>query len=362
MAVINYNQARDLLNDAFLTAEFLLISKHDPPNLDETLQNHFNIIFASKTQAYREVFLGCLVARILDRTIDVHLPYVSHGPNAFNARELDERVINPFLQSRHIPSTKGPYLSTFRRQVKFVPSTREGLRDKRGYDSLLSLIDHLAAIGEEDELRAILVYILFRFAQLREASNIPITRIQRFSLDQYSLLFSSLLSKPSGGLYPVLLAVCMFETIKQYFNLDWEIKWQGINVSDAASGAGGDITIIDGNKVLLAIEVTERVIDKSRLVSTFNTKIAPAAIKDYLFLVGGAKASEEARNQAQRYFAQGHEINFIQIRDWLILLLATLGKSGRDLFNINLIRLLDAPDVPQLVKVAWNESVEGLFG
>ena len=140
------------------------------------------------------------------------------------------------------------------------------------------------------------------------------------------------------------------------------IKWQGINVSDAASGLVGDITVINQGKIILAIEVTERIVDRSRLVSTFNTKIAPFAIEDYLFLVGRTESSEEARGQAARYFAQGHEINFAQIFDWLIMLLATLGKSGRDLYNTNLMRLLDDPEIPQVVKVAWNESVEALFG
>jgi len=361
MPTLDYRQARKLLKEGFSIAESHLLNGSSP-QFDQSLIEHFNRIFSSNTQAYREVLLGCVVVRILDKSVDVHLPYVSHGPKAFNARDLDEKVINPFLQSKQIPSSKGPYLSTFRRQVKFEPSTRDGLRDKPGYDSLLSLINYLADLVDEEKFRDYLIYLLLRFAQLREASIVPLTRIQRFSLDQYTELFSSLLSKPSGGLYPVILAICMFETIKQFFDLDWEIKRQGINVADAASGAGGDITILDQGKVLLAVEVTGRLVDRSRLITTFNTKIAPAAIEDYLFLVGQTEPSEDARNQAARYFSQGHEINFAQVCDWLIMLLATLGKSGRDLYNANLLRILAEPDIPQVVKVAWNESVGGLFG
>jgi hypothetical protein len=64
---------------------------------------------------------------------------------------------------------------------------------------------------------------------------------------------------------------------------------------------------------------------------------------------------------AKRYFAQGHEINFAQINDWLLMLLATLGKRGRGLFNSIVMQLLDNTDTPQSVKVAWNESVSSLF-
>ncbi len=362
MVTIDYDKARSLLNEDFLIAEEQLIAGI-VPQINTELVQHFDVIFSSSTQSFREVLLGCTVARILDKEIDIHLPYVSQGDNAFSARGLDEKVINPFLQSKRIPSTKGPYLSTFRRQVKFDKATRDGLRDKTGYDSLLFLINYVANTQADDELKIIFHYLLFRFAKLREASIVPLTRIQRFSLEQYEQLLASLISKPSGGLYPVLLVVCMFKTIKEFFDLEWRIEWQGINVADAPSGAGGDVTVFENNKgVLLSIEVTERRVDKSRVVSTFNTKIAPSGIDDYLFLVGATEPSDEAKIQARKYFAQGHEINFAHVCDWIVMLLATLGKNGRDLFNSNLMELLDDPDVPQAVKVAWNESVGSLFG
>jgi hypothetical protein len=360
MTTIDHDQANNLLKENFSNAEVQIV-EGTIPDIDPSLIEHFDIVFSSNTQSYREVLLGCTLARILDETIDIHLPYVSHGPNAFNARDLDEKIINPFLQSNRIPSTKGPYLSTFRRQVRFESSTRDGLRDKHGYDSLLFLIDYLSDTSKELKLRIFLNYLLFRFAQLREASIVPLTRIHRFSLEQYEDLFSFLLARASGGLFPVLLVVCMFETIRDYFELDWQIEWQGINVADAASGARGDITILLQGDILISIEVTERQVDPARLVSTFNTKIAPGGIEDYLFLVGATEPNDEAKNLARRYFAQGHEINFAQVSDWLLMLLVTLGKRGRELFNSNFMELLEDPDIPQAVKVAWNESVSLLF-
>lgn len=154
----------------------------------------------------------------------------------------------------------------------------------------------------------------------------------------------------------------MFQTIKRFFGLEWTIEWQGINVADAASGAGGDITVFDSDDILLSVEVTVRRVDQARVVSTFNTKIAPSGIEDYLFLVGQTRPSEEAKDQARKYFAQGHEINFAQVTEWIIMLLATLGKKGRDFFNSNLMQFLEDPSIPQAVKVAWNESVASLFG
>jgi len=157
MAAIDYDKARALLNEDFSSAEAQLIGGI-VPKVNTELVQHFDAIFSSRTQSYREVLLGCTVARILDKEIDIHLPYVSQGDNAFNARDLDEKVVNPFLQPRRVPSTKGPYLSTFRRQVKFEKSTRDGLRDKTGYDSLLFVIDYVATTQAEDKLQVFFHY------------------------------------------------------------------------------------------------------------------------------------------------------------------------------------------------------------
>src|SRR5712692_8947844 len=100
--------------------------------------------------------------------------------------------------------------------------------------------------------------MLFKFALLREAAVVPLSRLQRISLDQYGSFISGLLGIPSGGRLPVLLVVAAFSTIKEFLSLDWDIVFQGINVADAAAGAGGDITITSGGRLLLAAEVTER--------------------------------------------------------------------------------------------------------
>lgn len=163
------------------------------------------------------------MVRILDASIDIRQPYVDQGPNAFSGRSLDERVINPFLQSKRIPCSNGPYLSVFRRSVKFDESIKTGLRDKPGYDALLKALAYLESLTEP-EAGLFLEYQLCEFAKLREAANIPLSRLQRISLEQYDRLIAGLVATPSGGLFPVLLAVAMFRTINTFFNVDWDIS------------------------------------------------------------------------------------------------------------------------------------------
>jgi SacI restriction endonuclease len=249
MPSIDYKSARELLNAEFSEVERMALEGQGQPKIRGSISKLFDSIFESSTQAYREVFLGCILARLSDRNIDLTKPYVNQGEDAYNGRTLDETVVNPFLHEKRIPSSKGPFLAAFRRSVRFDEATREGLRDKEGYSALLRLIEGLSKADKEGELRGVLRYTLFRFIALRTASEIPLSRLQRISLEQYGQLIDGLLNTASGGRFPMMLVEATFTAINRVFNLDWEIDVQGINVADKQSGAGADITIKRGKNL-----------------------------------------------------------------------------------------------------------------
>lgn len=358
---IEYDSAWDDLQAAFDAAEARLLSNSVPASPPQRISDAIGVVFASRTQAFREVLLGCVLARIQDKSIDVRLPYVSQGARAYNGRTLDERVVNPMLQEKRIPSSRGPFLSVFRRRVSFVPATRDGLRDKTAYDAFLVIIGFVEGVDDDGQLRAILEALAFRFVELREASDVPLTRVQRMSLEQITELISHLLHTPSGGRLPVYTVVAMFKAISQRFALGWDVQWQGINVADTASGVGGDISVLSGDTTLLVAEVTERTVDRTRVLATFNSKVGPGGIADYLYFVGNRPQPEEALQQARRYFAQGHEINFVVIVEWVEAVLATLGREGRSHYLEAMIELLSDVDTPAAVKTMWNESVDRII-
>ena len=289
----------DRANTAFLS------NTNVCPPLQE-IGDPMNKLFSSTTQAFREVLLGCLLARISDKTINIRKPYVSQGSDAFNGRTLDERVVNPVLQQRRIPSSKGPFLSVFRRSVEFTNSTRDGVRDKLAYDAFLQLLEYIEGVADDETLIQALDSVTYRFVELREASNIPLTRIQRMSLSQVSDLVSQLLEIPSGGRLPMYIVVAAFQAVNEHFDLRWDIRWQGINVADSASGFGGDIVVSSGGITLIVAEITERLVDRNRVVTTFNNKIGPDSIEDYLFFVSSNDQPLDAVQQIRQYFAQGH--------------------------------------------------------
>lgn len=360
MASLDYDRAGVMLAELFAKAE-IAYQKNDPPPVNRIIAKAADVLFKSSTQSYREVLLGCGLARLLDRSINIRHPYMGQGEHAFNGRTLDERVINPFLHDRRIPSSKGPYLAVFRRSVELRPETASGLKDKGGYEAMMQYMEALAT-ADEPEAVGLVLHLLFRFLAMREAATIPLSKISRLSLEQYGALINGLLQVPSGGLIPVLLVVAMLRTIKTCFSLAWEVEFQGINVADKASGAGGDVTVREGKTILLAIEVTERPIDKARVVSTFNTKIVEAGIQDYLFMYANAKPGDDARQAARTYFSQGHEINFLQVQEWVVNNLGTLGAKCRAIFTQEILKLFDTPQVPAKLKVAWNDIVKNVVG
>jgi len=356
MTSINYSQAERLLEDGFTECERQFIAGISP-SIDEPLAQSYDVLFASATQAYREVLLGCIIVRLLDASVNVRLPYAKLGDYAYSGRALDENVINSFLRRKKIPCSKGPFLSVFRRSVRFDESTRTGLRDKAGYDAFLSTMQ-VIEMASPAGLTEILKYHLHRFIQLRESSHIEIQRLKRISLVQCEYVIGELLKMPSGGRFPVFLIVSTFQAIKEVYCLGWEIDFHGINVADKATGASGDVTIRSKGNIFLAAEITERIVDRERVIATFDTKIAPKSIEDYLFLVLEKSQDPGVLEQAKKYFAQGHEVNFLEIKNWIVSMLSILGSHGRSIFLNSLAEYLNNMDIPKVLKVAWNDTMQ----
>ena len=208
---------------------------------------------------------------------------------------------------------------------------------------------------------AYLRYLLVAFVRLRDASDIALLHVQRLSLEQYETLLAQLLQVPSGGRFPVLLTVAMFQTIQEAFKLDWEIDWQGINVADRASEVAGDITISSEGSAILTVEVTDRPIDRARVEATFSNKVLRRNLTDYIFFHGEALPATEARVLVRRYFGQGHDINFVPVRQWLLDALVTVGARHRPAFTAHFLDLLRDKDVPASMKLAWNDNVRSLL-
>lgn len=355
MSNFDYRAARILLASLFREIT-------NPPSplandLLKTYSDAFDTVFESKTQSYREVLLGCALMRLINPSINIRLPYIKQGSDSFNGRTLDEQVINPFLISRQIPCSKGPYLATFRRNVKLDASTKSGLRDQIGYEAMLTLLDLIESC-HGDESRAVVACLLHKFIDLREKSNIQLVTVARLSVEQSRYFLDTLLHNQSGGLIPMLITEAIYETINEEYCCGWEIEHQGINSADGATGAAGDITIKSGLNIVKAIEVTERPIGAARVVTTFSTKIITSDIKEYLFVYTANAPDDDAYAAAKTYFAQGYDINFVKLNNFVIAIFMAGRAETRNIFMDKMLALLSRGSIPASVKTAWNDSLQ----
>ncbi|MGH9783475.1 MAG: restriction endonuclease, SacI family [Terriglobia bacterium] len=314
-------------------------------------------LFISETQAYREALIGCVVARVLDPQTDIRLPATKYGEAAFSGRILADQAITPFLRERAIPISASPYLSSLRGGARFVQGGQPRIqRDQGGFDALVAVVDFVSGL-DSGAAKGYLCYLLRRFIQLREASNIALRKIARPNLEQLTRLISGLIIIKSGGRIPAMLATAMFQTINECYNLGWDVDFQGINVADKASGAVGDIAIKKHGVVLIGVEVTERTVDQGRVTLIFDQKVSPSGLNDYLFVTTttpDAGANEAARN----YTGVGHEMNFVDLEPWLRNNLATIGQPCRAIFQSKMIDLLTKQGVPADLRVAWNSKMD----
>jgi hypothetical protein len=351
-----HDQARELIARAFALAEDDF-REGKLIELPADVKAAIDRMFASKTQAYREALVGCAVTRLVDESIDVRYPATAYGEKSFSGRSISDQVVAPFLQSKRVPVSVSPYLSSLRGGAKLVPGGQPRIqRDQPGFDALVSVVEYLTE-AKPEETKTLLRRLLREFIQLRESADIGLKRTARPSLAQLDQIASQLLKVKSGGRLPSFLSIAMFQALSDRFDLKWDVEFQGINVADKFTGAVGDVTIKKDGVIVLGIEITERPIGKARVSLVFEDKVSKSGLTDYLF-VTTAKPQDEAFQAARNYTAVGNDMNFVDLTAWLHHLLATIGPSGRLHFQDRLIAQIAETGVPAELKLAWNDALE----
>lgn len=324
-------------------------------NIPKAIHSATEGLFQTSTASWREVLIGVALLRALDPDVDIHLPRKDQG-SVITGRTITEKVVTPFMDAQRVPVLRSPYLSVGRGDLRFEKGGESRkYRDPEAFETLVEIVTYLR-VPNQTRAQDYLRYLLKRFIELRESANIPLTEVTRLSLDQYRILICELLPMQSGGRLPSLLGVALLQTLSAAFSLKWDIEWQGINVADKASGAVGDITVKSSGKIITGLEVTERPIDEARVSATFNEKIAPNQLEDYLFVLT-KEPSPAARGIARKFFGMGHEVNFVQVDAWAYHVLSIVGPGGRSTFQRQMVALLSAVDVPADLKVAWNKAI-----
>lgn len=198
---VDINTAKALLAETFELAE----SDHRddaPVSLPPAIIKATQRLFLSETQAYRDALPSCAIARIIDPEIDIRLPAIAYGENAFSGRSLAEKVVTPFLRDRFVPTSAAPFLSAIRGGAKFMKGGEPRIqRDKEGFAALVGIVSYLRELDGE-AVKNYLRYLLRCFIVLRESHHITLKRISKPNLEQLTRLIEGMLTVKSGGRIP----------------------------------------------------------------------------------------------------------------------------------------------------------------
>lgn len=350
-----HRRAHEVLSRALGSAQ-ARFRQGDEPIVPDHVRSDCATIFRSRTKAYRECLIGILLTRLCQPNSSIRHPYTGQGPRAFNGRALHDKVVLPVLRSARLACTVGPYRTVFQRQAVLDAALRPGLRDRDGYDALLSLISHAERQSDEATVREWLVYVLWCCLHEPSPPDVSVDSYPRLGAPQCDRLIRALLARPSRNILPFCLTLATHEAIVKTLGLPWTLERKCASVVRSTSRTGAELSVWSGDRLLRVIEVTESTVDLARLVSAFRTKIAHLRA-DYVFMVHLDGISDEVHEQAARYFSPGYDVDFVDMVAWLHSMLISAGSNGRSVFLQRMVDLISAPDVPHALRIAWNEAV-----
>jgi hypothetical protein len=98
-------------------------------------------------------------------------------------------------------------------------------------------------------------------------------------------------------------------------------------------------------------------VDAARVRATFAVKIAPSGLTEFVFGIHSQRLDPEASQLVERYFAQGYDVNFVDIQEWLFNNLGAVGVRGRQLFQEGIRHPLGGVGIPKALKQFWSEKI-----
>jgi len=117
MASLDYDRAAGLLAELSAEAE-IAFQQNQPPPVEQVIGQAADVLFKSSTQSYLEVLLGCGLARLIDGSINIRHRYM---------------------------------------------------------EALMLYMEALEG-ADEQEARELVLHLLYRFVEMREAATIPLSK------------------------------------------------------------------------------------------------------------------------------------------------------------------------------------------
>ena len=297
-----------------------------------------DVIVNSDVSSIRYAVITQLLGKIADPTRSVMaLQLRGSGQGAWDARSFATAVVLPWERDNQqvIGKSPDPYVSKPLRRPRLDDDTN--VRSKAEWARLVRFLEPLetAPLAEvERAFRRVLDAFCRRMAGQSFSYPIP-KRISQAHLEQIVSVF---LDRSSGGLRPLAVSAALFKTLGEGFGLFAEVRSQGINEADSASGAPGDVACYDSDGSLcLAVEVKDTGLTLKHVQeSSLKAKQYGDGLANLLFAVPGIHQADspDIDTLADRNWAAGLNTYVVTIRALIAATMVLLDESWR----IRLIR------------------------
>lgn len=300
----------------------------------------------SPTKTYHYVLPTQLLAKVVNPELDCRSLQAAYGgPGAFDARTVAHDVLVPFDQRSFnvLGGSPEPYVNNPLRVSSVTLEHRAQQKNKDDWDKLVHILGEVQEASDEGFTRAVFRQTLIEVFRLLAGVRVTYPTPNRISLDKALEIVSGFMSTTSGGDRMEAVCSALFRTIGDAFSLFDEVKRAKVNVADTASGMLADIECWYQGRIVLLVEVKDRVLSMTQL----DRKIEGARaqhIAEILFVVqsgSGAAQDEQMGSRIYSEFASGQNVYVAAFRPFAFGVLILLGERGRVKFLDEIGKELD---------------------
>jgi hypothetical protein len=353
-------QAKKLLESTWVTVLALKdIDKHRGVDGDKIYH-----VLANSGLTYPYILLTQVLGKATDPTLDALCLQKGDGAaGAWDARSLARLVVYPWNKVTGSPfkgSNEDPYVNNPGRYDSIGAAMRMKNKNKANFDKLRDLVEgaDTGVVAANSLLRDILI----------ETRRLQNSRTHSFvgpvaaSLDEIMVALESFIATRSSGVRLQAACVALFETLKLSVAIADKIKSRAVNASDKATSQVGDVELVKGGKVILAVEVKDKFVKESDVTVTIQ-KARKNGVTDVVFLIRSGKpsvAEDEAFGRAAAEFAKGISVNLLDAMAFIKNTLALLSTKERSMFLRHLHETLETQSVDFTHVKAWSDLMAAM--
>lgn len=204
-------------------------------------------------------------------------------------------------------------------------------KNKEDWRKLVEVLDLVETRDDPFFTEKLFDQVLIEIFRLLSEVHVVYPTPSRISFEKTIDLIRVFITESSGGDRMEAVATALFQEIGKRFALFDEIRREKVNVADKSSGMAGDIECYYNGKVVLLVEVKDKLLSITSLESKLDTARA-GKITELLFIAEkGVEESKKSKidKKIKSEFTSGQNVYISNLIDFAFSILILFGEEGR---------------------------------